>query len=282
MSTDFLLEKRLNTLNKDLHKRVTDTAFLVTVALEKYKNYFPQYTDHTVTHSLQVIDFCNRLMGEEYVNMLNEDEIYVLLMGAYLHDTGMGISEADYEALKEKVATREYLDSHKGQTVQEVIRNFHQEFSGAFITKYAMLLEIPSDEHVKAIVQVSRGHRKSDLYSEEEYPIDFKVPSGNEICLPYLASLIRLADELDIAADRNSVLLDQVDNIHWKVHRIIKTLHIEEDKFILDVDSSDEELYNEAVDWIRKLQETLDYCRDVVEKRTKFSIRQKTVEINKL
>lgn len=53
-------------------------------------------TDHTALHSLEVIDFCNQLIGEN-IDEMNADEIYVFLMWAYLHDSGMGITMSDYE-----------------------------------------------------------------------------------------------------------------------------------------------------------------------------------------
>lgn len=282
MDTDFLCEKRLAKLNPHYHTLVKNTAFVLINALEKYKRYFPDFTDHTVLHSLQVIDFCNQLIGEN-CDKLNEDELFVLIMSAYLHDCGMGIRENDYKNLYETVVSEEYRKSHIHDNVYETIRSFHQKFSNKLIYKYADLFEIPSPEHIKAIATISEGHRKIDLYDENILPTQLTVPSGNTINLPYLTSLIRLADELDIAADRNLEINENgQDTIFKMMHRSIKHLHILPDKFVLDVEADDPALFDGIQKEILKLRETLDTCADVISKRTPFEITQKTVEINRV
>lgn len=277
-NTDFLCERKLAKSNPNYHELVKNTAFVMHSILDKYTNYFPEYTDHSSLHSLQVIDFCNKLIADQ-IEMFNDDELYVLLMSCYLHDTGMGISDKDYEKLRDKIVSPEYKKSHPDLDVKETIRNFHHEFSAGFIRKYAQLFEIPSDEHIEAIIQVSRGHRKTDLYDETEYPADFKVSNGNKICLPYLSSLIRLADELDIARDRN-VGFDysqHQDNIEWRKHYAIEHMEITDDAFVLYVDSEDADIHGFVDSCIEKLQETLDLCRDVTNSRTKYKIKQDKV-----
>lgn len=85
------MERKLRDLNPELHKRFTDAVFGLQHVLSNYKLIFPEYTDHTELHSLNVIDFCNQLIGDQ-IDKMNADEIYCLLMGCYFHDTGMGIS----------------------------------------------------------------------------------------------------------------------------------------------------------------------------------------------
>ena len=79
-------------------------------------------------------------------------------------------------------------------------------YSDLFIRKYAELFEFPSKAHLEAVIQISRGHRKTDLQDECIYPIELPTPDGDTICLPYLAALIRLADEIDVTANRRSVI----------------------------------------------------------------------------
>ena len=90
---DFGLERRLRDLSPDLHKRFTDTVFALQHILSNYKLIFPEFTDHTELHPLNVLDFCNKLIGPEMLEM-NPDEIYCLLVACYFHDTGMGVSPA--------------------------------------------------------------------------------------------------------------------------------------------------------------------------------------------
>ena len=62
------------------------------------------------------------------------------------------------------------------------------------------------------------------------------MPDGNTVCLPYLAALIRLADEIDVAAARNPRLLydiesltDEVEIIENKKVRAVRELAVTED-----------------------------------------------------
>lgn len=279
MKCDFQLEKKLADNAPDLSKRIKDTAFVMTQALDKYTTYFPDYTDHSVLHSLQVIDFANRLVGEQ-IDMLNVDEIYILLMSCYLHDTGMGISDADYKALRDKVLSKEYILAHPKEDIKNAIRDFHHEFSGQFIRKYASLFDIPSEEYVYAIIQVSRGHRKTNLLDEKEYPVDYKLPNGNTVCLPYLAAIIRLADELDIAEDRN-ILFEDINNDipSFQKHHAVKHLEMFEDRFELTVclDGLNESVKNMVLEENIKLRQMVKDLRSIVEKRTDFRISQKDV-----
>lgn len=279
-NSDFAAERRLFKLNPNYHELIKSTAFVMMNILDKYKTHFPSFTDHSSLHSLQVIDFCNRLMRDQ-VEKLNEDELYVLLMGCYLHDTGMGISDDDYIQLKEKILSEEYKKAHPHEDIADAIRSFHHEFSASFIRKYAPLFEVPSQQHVEAIAQVSRGHRKTDLNDSAEYPAHMQMPNGNTVCLPYLASLIRLADELDIARDRmmtHDYENEQRNRLHYDGHYAISSMTMTEDAFVFNVDPCSSEVHEFIKEEEIKLQEVLNECRETVKQRTEFEITQSKVE----
>ena len=285
---DFALEKRLLKLDKRLHKQFTDVVFSMQFILKKYKMVFPNFTDHTIIHSLNVIEFCNKLIGPE-INKLNADEIYVLLLGAYLHDSGMGISKEDYLEFSKQIDFQNYFDNHSPDDIPSIIRNFHHEFSALFVKKYSRFFEIPSKEHLFAVQQICRGHRKVDLEDLNEYPLDYKVPNGNTICLPYLSAIIRLADEIDVTAARNcaidvnyETLTNEIDLIEFMKHDAVRSLDVTEKEFIVNVQTDDDKLFELLNTAVKKMQATLDQCRHVVNKRTEFTISQETISINKL
>ena len=244
-SNSFALEFRLHELDRDLHKRFTDCVFVLQKILSNYKLLFPEYTDHSELHSLTVIQFCNTLIGEQ-LNRLNKNEIYVLLSGCYFHDTGMGITQKDFEAFSREIDFGDYFEKHPNASPAEQIRDFHNEYSGLFVRKYADLFEFPSKAHLDAVMQISRGHRKTDLKEESIYPIRLPTPDGDTLCLPYLAALLRLADEIDVTAARNSKLLYDLEAItddrqlfEHKRHRAVRDLLIDRDAFTLLIDDSD-------------------------------------------
>jgi len=289
MGYDFNLETKLIREAPQLHKIFSDNVLCVQNMLIKYQSIFPNYTDHTALHSLEVIAFCNELVGED-IDLINTDEIFVLLMAAYLHDAGMGISMQDYSKFSSSIPEiLKYKEENPNAEDEDIIRDFHNEFSGKFIEKYAPVFDFPSEEHLFAISQTSRGHRKKDLFDNDEYPAEIKLKNGNIIHLPYLATLIRLADELDIAADRNiqflyniSELSNKTSIVEFKKHQAIKRLEFESDCLKAYVDYSDADISTSLDELFEKLNDTLAYCIDVVKKRTPFSICQKRVEVEKL
>ncbi len=283
--TDFAMERRLRELDAPLHRRFTDAVFCLQKILSNYKLIIPDYTDHSEMHSLTVINFCNRLIGDE-LERLNPDEIYCLLMGCYFHDTGMGVSRKDYEEFSQKIDFGDYFKTHDKNDVRAVIRDHHNRFSRLFIEKYAAFFEIPSPAHLRAIAVIALGHRKTDLCDGEVYPTSLTVPGGNAICLPYLAALVRLADEIDVASDRNSPLVYQEKEvsglIEFKKHRAVKELIISEDAFTLTANASDPDVYRQIEKMTEKMQVTLDDCRRAVNGRTPHTLTQKTVRVRPL
>ena len=285
---DFSLERRLKELDPVLHSRFTDTVFALQQILSNYQLIFPLFTDHTELHSLNIIEFCNKLIGEQ-VNKLNADEIYCILMGCYFHDTGMGISQNDFIEFSKKIDFGNYFETHDKDNYPEIIRNFHNEYSGLFIRKYARFFEFPSEEHMFAIIQISRGHRKTNLFDQKEYPVELKVPNGNTICLPYLSALVRLADEIDVTASRNSEaiydlskIVEEVHLIEFMKHEAVKGLELKEKEFVMYVSTDDEKIYKSLKVLAGKMKKTLDECRNVVNAETRYQITQENVRIERI
>ncbi len=285
---DFLLERRLKSIDPSLHQRFSDTVFALQQILSNYKLIFPDFTDHTELHTLNIIEFCNNLIGEQ-IDKLNADEIYVLLLGCYFHDTGMGISHSDFDEFSKQINFGNYFDTHSRDNYPEIVRNFHQEYSGLFLRKYAKFFEFPSEEHLFAIIQISRGHRKTDLNDEKEYPISLKVPGGNTICLPYLSALVRLADEIDVTASRNSKaiydlnkIVKEIDLIEFMKHEVVRGLEITDKAFIMDIKSNNQKIIDGLNILAGKMKKTLDYCRSAVNNRTSFKITQEDVIIKNI
>lgn len=287
--TDFLLEKKLRELDPDLHRRFRDTVFATQKILTRYQLLFPGYTDHSELHTMTVIDSCNRLIGEEQIDKLNADEIYVLLSACYFHDVGMGISEKDYEEFKVLLGEQEFFARNPEATKADFVRTYHNEFSGLFIEKYIDLFDIPSKEHAFAIKQIARGHRKTDLYDEKEYPAALQLPNGNTVCLPYLAALVRLADEIDVVATRNPMVLYDIelltDEVEIRENRkleAVRSMKMTKEAFVLSCKTDDEAVFVSVIQMVDKMQQTLDLCVKVVEERTPFTIRQEKVILRRL
>ena len=282
--SDYLLETKLRVENKGLHQRTKDSAVVLQKMLESFLPRFPDFTDHTILHSMDVLEYCNLLLGEKQIERLSAAECYVLIMSCYLHDIGMGINQKNYEELSAKIDFGDYFETHSREDPETIIRDFHNEYSGLFIRKYADLFDIPCEEMVFAIVQVSRGHRKTDLFDETEYH-DLMTPYGI-IRTAFLSAVVRLADEIDVGVDRNSELLfdsskarGQDGTKAFGTHESIRRVEVQEDVLVLYTKPIAPE-YRALIRILAdKIQETLDYCREVASSRSDFCITQTSVKI---
>ena len=283
MSVDFYCEDKLMKLNSLLHKKYCDSLFVLIKILTSYRAVFPDYTDHSYLHTMNVLDYGNRLSGNN-IESLNCGEIYVLMMAAALHDTGMGISEDDYAEFISDERFKGYLMKNPDAPKQQIIRDLHHELSGCFIKKYSGLFEIP-EKFVFPIIQAARGHRRTNLMDRTEYPAEYHA-GKYIICLPYISAVLRLADELDIAAERNIRLdrsADEIKNAYslsvWQLHAAIKDILLTERRCIIIAKKSrlSESGMKELERWIRKLKDVIIYTSDVVHRRTDYDLRRRTV-----
>ena len=110
------------------------------------------------------------------------------------------------------------------------------------------------------------------------------MPNGNFICLPYLSALIRLADDIDVAAAMNPILLydidaltDEVKLVENKKVKAVRRLLVSESAFTLEVSTPEPNILDGIRQLIDKMQKSLDYCRTVVLGRTPYIITQEKV-----
>lgn len=284
---DFLLEHRLKELNSELAYRHTCCMSLFEQMLKKFLAVFPTFTDHTLLHTLSVTNISNQLLRKE-VRKLSADEIYIYLMASALHDIGMGVSDKDIESFIDEMGIRDYVRAQPKMSKPTLIRKFHNDFSWAFVMKYWEILEIPNERYANAIAEVGRGHRKTDLMDEKLYPTDFDLGNGKKANLALLAAVIRLADELDIASDRNPDLLydtesmegmSEKDVFEFSKHEAIHKVEFTEDTIVIIADTEKADIAGGVVDATRTVKETLDYCLSVIEARSDIGIDCKKIKL---
>lgn len=279
---DFAIEHRLSSLSPELYKRYRDCFVISEKMLTRYENYFPDFTDHSRLHTMDILDLCNSLIGEQ-IEKLSAQDLYVLMMGALFHDVGMGVSFSDFEEFRKILGIPVPENDNERAWA---VRGYHQELSGLFLQKYSNILDFPNTKYVHAVIQVCRGHRKTDLLDEKEYPSQFEVEEGKTVYLPYLAALLCLADELDISQDRNISFLYDIekmpserDRTEFHKHMAIYNVELANEKVIVRARTNDEKIRNGVVEVCDKLKEKLLYCRSVTSQKSPFTITQKDVEL---
>ena len=280
----FYLEKRLRDGNPELHRRMNDSILVFNNMLKKYAVRFPGYTDHSMFHSLDIIEYCNDFIGIDQVAKLSPDECYVLMMASYMHDIGMGINNEDYisfsKILKETVPGF-IVDNHDEASK---VRIYHHEYSALFIEKYSDVFDIPDESYKNAIIQIARGHRKKDLFDKIEYG-DINVQNGT-IRTAYLSAVLRLADEIDVASSRNPELLfksevsgDENQDKIFGIHESIQKVEIYGDMIVLYSRPKSPDYIPMIWNLSQKIQDNLDYCRKVADERSDLRIFQNKVVI---
>lgn len=285
--TEYYIEKLLKERAQALHQRMKDSVSVFHTTLWSFLSRFPSFTDHSMLHSMDVLEFCNEIIGAGQIRALNAAECYVLIMSCYMHDTGMGISDRDYQEFSKEIDFGDYFETRSREDTAAIVRDFHNEFSGCFIRKYARLFEIPEGNIEKAVIQVSRGHRKTDLYDEAEYPL--LETEWGPIDTPYLAAVLRLADEIDMASDRNPEFLYKTSNLTrqkdieaFGVHESIRRVEVQPDRIVFYIRPKAPEFVPLIENTAEKIQKTLDYCRNAAAARSDRRITQEMITLEML
>lgn len=283
------LEFQLKKLNGGLLSKFRETQNEVELLLSKYVINFPTYTDHSINHSKEVLKIASELLTEKEILNLNEDEIYILMMACILHDIGMCIPKDDIKNISLE-RQKKLLGSSKKSIDEDFIRDIHHELSNEFILKEFLNLKIPNEKYAKAIGLIALGHRKVALDDHDLYPSKFFVKDGrNFVCLPYLASIIRLADELDITNKRTPKLLtkyympDNEKSIReWQKHLSTMQVNYTEDKVILEVSCSDHSGLAALEEQFDKIKEVIKYCQKVIRTISNTEERKFELSINQI
>lgn len=280
LNFDFLLERRLKELNRELARRHTCCMSLFEEMLKNFLAVFPKFTDHTLLHTLNVVNISNQIIRDN-IEKLNASEIYIYLMSCALHDIGMGISDRDLDQFIDSAGVRGYIEDHPEMSKPDMIRRFHHDLSAQFVKKYWDIFDVPSVRYAEAIAAVSRGHRKIDLMDTELYPTDFDLGDGNRANLALLAALLRLCDELDVASDRNPDLLYDIkkmeemkdgDIFEFYKHEAIRPVEFTEDSVVIIADTEREDVAVGIINATKIVKETLMYSFSVIEARSDFKI----------
>ncbi|MWB94011.1 HD domain-containing protein [Flavobacterium sp. GA093] len=238
----------------------------ITPILQGFITNFPDYTDHSINHSKSVIVYAELVMGEE-LNKLNQDEIYIFIMAGFLHDIGM----CPTPKMKSRI-----LESHKfiesNKSFENYLREIHHELSFEYITTHWEKLGIINETYAHAIGMVGMGHRVVNLLNFEEYKPEFIVKSGTDyVCLPYLATIIRIADELDITNDRTPDLLyseylpeNIISKKEWDKHKANYFVNFRHQTIKITAKCSDKDIYYALLKHYKKIEDVIKYVQKVI------------------
>lgn len=127
------LENKLKKIDLNLFEKYHKSREDVIDFLEKYRNNFPDYTDHSIRHSDRVSFYISEMLSENELENLNSDEIYILLMSCVLHDIGMGIPDNELNRFVSEIQINEYKTLNPEKSIVDFIRDYHHILSYEFI-----------------------------------------------------------------------------------------------------------------------------------------------------
>ncbi len=285
------LQRRLKVLDPYLLELLNDCIGEVQLLLQRYAENFPTYTDHSIDHTMQVFKIASEMMTPSEINNLNAEEIYVLSAACILHDVGMCIPENVLEENFESDRYKKYRNSQpKEKNKENLIREIHHELSYDFIIVNQELLKIPNNQFAEAIALVAMGHRKVQLDDTDLYKSKHFLKDGREfVCLPYLASILRLADELDITNIRTPKLLtkyympnNETSIREWEKHIATTQINYTEDKVIFHVNCSDQNNLAALEDQFEKIQDAANYSQKIIRNIANTDDRVFKLTVNKV
>ena len=186
--------------------------------LERILITFDEYTPHDINHSETVLTRINLLIPDSLKEKLNSHEIYFLIISAYLHDLGM--AKLNNFDIPENI-------KNKGEKLKAYIRDCHHIRSENYIIENYEKLKISNINQARIIGKICRGHRKESL--DDKSLFDPKQTYMTEtINVPFLASILRVADELDLTFERIPLIVYEMgliknpkSKLEWETHLII-------------------------------------------------------------
>lgn len=184
------------------------------------------YTDHGSPHCENIFVYLGRLLPLAH-KKLEPNEAFVLFAAVYLHDIGMQCNDMEIFQLL-GLDIKNNTQGKYNDKEQKIIRENHHKISAKWIEK-AIEGKCPDLSPIikefcptlpGAIVKVVFYHAKEDYQKcERKYEID------PDIRLKLLVMLLRLADELDIGADRIDIEEVRRQNLDLEENGYIWWLH---------------------------------------------------------
>lgn len=203
------LESLLESKNKKLSYVLESVAEKAEPLLSRIVIDFPQYTSHDIKHSELVITRLDTIISDNLKEKLDEYEIFFLLCSAYLHDVGM--------------ANLKHIKDYCGDNA-DIIRENHHKRTCLFVRDCFDKIGLQDDAQGYLIGKICLGHRKEDLHNTNLFHPIYSY-KDHKINIPLLASLLRVADELDITFERTPQLIydnfdisDEKSKDEWKRH----------------------------------------------------------------
>lgn len=299
------LEKRNTDSSKFYIENIKTIYNMSSKLLGRLQKIFPNYTLHDITHSENVLEIMDSLVDK--YSELSDLELTLLIASALTHDLGMFASDKEIDSIKTGklvIGTRKFdkvLErlQDEGSALEECLRPEHAKRSRYIITEYLSkenkkIFYVHHTEHdfLDLLSLVNEAHNESLEWIKDK--LTNRQMIGKEIINgQYIATILRLADLLDIDDRRAPVIIQNLLNLprrsvtEWRKHHIITNhrkveLNTRTNKYriFFDGHTDDADLYRQILSYINYVEEQLElsieFCsRMFVEEKYQLNFDQR-------
>lgn len=277
------LEKRNTDSSKFYIENIKMIYDMSSNLLGRLQNIFPNYTLHDITHSENVLEIMDSLVDK--YSELSDLELTLLIASALTHDLGMFASDEEIASIKNGeliIGTRKFdkvLErlQDEGSALEECLRPEHAKRSRDIITEHLSkenkkIFSVHHTEHnfLDLLSLINEAHNESLEWIKDK--LTNRQMIGKEIINgQYIATILRLADLLDIDDRRAPVIIQNLLNLprrsitEWRKHHIITNhkkveLNTRTNKYriFFDGHTDDADLYRQILSYINYVEEQLE------------------------
>jgi len=276
------LAERLKNESPELFANYEQNISVLRFALQRYKKLFPYASDYSIVHSIEIIEMCERLIGEQSIGRLSADDCYCLLMAAYLQFFGFGVDDKHYEEFLPLLEEERISERGMKTTIQANVAFF----SVCMIEKYGDLFEFPSELHKLIITNLVKVNDIANEISADDY-YDAELPDGDTLHLTYIAAVLKLAERLSELTNKNVDLTSEVFSScsEEEVMEMIERMAVAEIGYVdgeVVIGMKGSETVSELIKRnVADAEKMLSLCTGIIKERTDFDIQLKGIRIER-
>ena len=234
--------ENLLTKSKKLYENYRDNCTVVQRMLEKYKKTYPNISDYSIMHFIDIAEFCDLIMDRQQLEDLNEDECYCLLMAALFAHTGFGLNQEIMNKYISKLGIQKQTQS---LAFLQIMSKYHVLFSACLIEEYGDIFEFPSEIHKHAIISMLRfiGDNSDDINQLEEI---LALDNKKTVRLKGLAAVLvvgnQLAELKNINPDLDYEAFDKYNSeeiVGFVERNVVRSITVKDGKLVIEAGGSD-------------------------------------------
>jgi len=254
---------------------VSDVGSFSISKLKTVMKNMPEFTLHDEVHVFNILAIMEKLIPLSTIEKLSSPDLLMLILGAFLHDIGMAPEEKYIRAWKNLLPNDDFDDDIRKESESfqrfrltyphqlsdiEKLKGQNQHVKAQLIEEYIITEYIRSTHSIRARQIIAKHWNEKIVYNDTDLTEDLATIcfSHNEsytyllnmeplklcsqdtyLCLPFVATILRLADIIDFDPKRTPAVLfshltvrNPVSIKEWLKHQSINAWTISASKLV--------------------------------------------------